>query len=489
MNTIVVVSDPADWPEPDRDLQVVLAREYMTEPSWGAQKNLRVINLCRSMRYQKAGYYTSLLAKARRHRVLPDLTTIQELKGPTIARMATAELEEDIQKTFGSRTHGEFSLKILFGQCSDASMGRLASALFRRFPAPILEAVFQYVERNGKWVIANCNLQTPTDLSEDERARLPAAYREYQKKRHRVRRDNPSTYDLAILRDPGEAEPPSNEAALKKFVKAAESWGFDVELIDKYDYGRVAEFDALFIRETTAVNHRTYRFAQRAAASGLVVIDDPESILRCTNKVFLAEALARAGIAMPPTMILHRGNVAEVRERIGLPIVLKQPDSSFSQGVVKATTEEQYREHADKLLRRSDMVVAQAYVPTDFDWRIGVIGGQAFYACKYFMARHHWQIIKRAGERATPVEGRSEAVPLGRVPPAIVDYAVRACSLMGDGLYGVDLKEVDGRAMVIEVNDNPSIDAGYEDALLGDEIYLRIMAELRRRCDVRRPGP
>ena len=43
---------------------------------------------------------------------------------------------------------------------------------------------------------------------------------------------------------------------------------------------------------------------------------------------------------------------------------------------------------------------------------------------------------------------------------------MRAAAERGDGLYGVDLKDVDGRAIVIEINDNPSIDAGVEDQVL-----------------------
>ena len=85
---------------------------------------------------------------------------------------------------------------------------------------------------------------------------------------------------------------PSNERALEKFEKAAERMGHRrCELITATISRRLAEFDALFIRETTSVNHHTYRFARRAAAEGLVVIDDPESIVRCTNKVYLAELL------------------------------------------------------------------------------------------------------------------------------------------------------------------------------------------------------
>ena len=68
---------------------------------------------------------------------------------------------------------------------------------------------------------------------------------------------------------------------------------------------------------------------------------------------------------------------------------------------------------------------------------------------------------------------------------------MRAASLIGDGFYGVDLKQVGRSAHVIEVNDNPSIDAGYEDAVLKDTLYERIMEHFVRRLErqkERRPG-
>ncbi len=62
--------------------------------------------------------------------------------------------------------------------------------------------------------------------------------------------------------------------------------GSRTELITRDDSNRLSEFDALFIRETTSVDHHTNRIARKALAEGLVVIDDPESILRCSNKVY-----------------------------------------------------------------------------------------------------------------------------------------------------------------------------------------------------------
>ena len=38
-----------------------------------------------------------------------------------------------------------------------------------------------------------------------------------------------------------------------------------------------------------------------------------------------------------------------------------------------------------------------------------------------------------------------------------------------EGLFGVDLKEVDGKACLIEVNECPNIDHGVEDQVLGDD--------------------
>ena len=117
--------------------------------------------------------------------------------------------------------------------------------------------------------------------------------------------------------------------------------GFDVEFLDRDDYGRIAEFDALFIRETTAVNHHTYRFASRARAEGLVVIDDPESIIRCGNKVYLVELAKRLDLAIPPTMVVGSStHTDDIVRELGLPCVLKQPDSAFSEGVFRADTRE-----------------------------------------------------------------------------------------------------------------------------------------------------
>ena len=74
---------------------------------------------------------------------------------------------------------------------------------------------------------------------------------------------------------------------------------------------------------------------------------------------------------------------------------------------------------------------------------------------------------------------------MSRAPAEVVRTAVRAANLIGDGLYGVDLKTTSRGLKVIEINDNPSIDAGVEDAVLGDLLYDTVMGEFLRRLEAR----
>ncbi|MBS0358795.1 MAG: RimK family alpha-L-glutamate ligase, partial [Proteobacteria bacterium] len=280
-------------------------------------------------------------------------------------------------------------------------------------------------------------------------------------------------YDLAILVDQDEKNPPSNQWAINKFIDRAESHGFRTRVITKDDYSRIAEFDALFIRTTTVVNHYTYRFARRATAEGLTVLDDPLSIIKCANKVYLAELLAKAKIKTPKTMIVHKENKHLVGEALGYPCVLKLPDSAFSHGVVKIENPNELKSQVEKFFEESDLLVAQEFIQTEFDWRIGILNNQPFFACKYFMAKEHWQIYN--WNSSQNFQGGDQAIALEEVPPVVIDTALKAANLIGNGLYGVDLKHHNDQVIIIEINDNPSIDHGIEDNLLKDNVYDTII--------------
>jgi glutathione synthase/RimK-type ligase-like ATP-grasp enzyme len=216
-------------------------------------------------------------------------------------------------------------------------------------------------------------------------------------------------------------------------------------------------------------------------------VDSPDSILKCCNKVYLAELLDHRRVPTPRTLIVHRDNVDDIVPQLGLPCILKQPDSSFSQGVVKVDNPAAVRREAEALLEKSDLVVAQEFLATPFDWRIGILDRKPLYACQYYMAPQHWQIIHRNANNEESY-GRVKTLPVELAPATVVRTALKAANLIGDGLYGVDLKQVGRKCYVIEVNDNPTIQSGFEDAVLKDELYRRIMAVFLERLERRRLG-
>ncbi|MBN2451323.1 MAG: RimK family protein [Lentisphaeria bacterium] len=483
MRNVVVVSRKSLWPLDVEAVEVVTARSYLTDPAYAECDSMRVFNLCRSYKYQSTGYYVSLLAEARGHRAIPDVATILDLRSQTLTRAVAVEIDTLIQQALAPVSEASFLLRIYFGQTARRGYLELGRRLYNLFQAPLLSVRFV---RAGKWMIQQIAPLPFSEVpSEDADLLLQLAQAYFSRKRFRRQRIQQYAYDMAILANPAEVSPPSNREALRRFRRAAEREGFCVETISREDYSRLSEFDALFIRETTSVNHYTYRFARRAFAEGLAVIDDPWSILRCSNKVFLAEMLARERIPAPRTAILQRG---ESLTRVlahwtpGFPCVLKQPDSAFSRGVTRIETPEQLGKALQDLFRTSDLVIAQEFVRSDFDWRIGVLGRKPLFACKYFMANGHWQIYNWQAA-AREQSGEAEALPIEAVPPAVLQAALRAANAVGDGFYGVDLKQIGNGALVIEINDNPSIDAGVEDACLGQALYDAIMRHFRMLID------
>lgn len=482
MSVLIVLDDPKDWALDVPEVQVVPARQYLIDPRFSELKKAKVFNMCGSYKYQSVGYYVSLVAAARGHRPLPDIATIQDLKMSPIVRIAAQDLEELITAGMAPIRSGEFVLSIYFGRNIAKRYDKLSRALFNQFPAPFLRATFKHQPSTGTWALEGLRLIGASEIPDEHWPFVLEQATKYFDRPARRSAPRGARYDLAILYE-GESETsPSDDAAIQRFIKAAESMDFDAEIITKEDYGRLPEFDALFIRETTGVNHYTFRFARRAAAEGLVVIDDPDSILRCTNKVYLAELLARHDVATPKTEIISRETMDVAATSIGFPCVLKQPDSSSGQGVVKCENALVFERECERLFKISELLIVQEFCPTRFDWRIGVIDKEPLYACKYHMADEYWQVFDRTKPGQVNV-GRVEAVPLDKVPPGVLRLGVRAARLVGDGLYGVDVKELGDKPVVIEINDNPSIDHGHEDQVLKDEIYKRIIRTFVRRLE------
>ena len=99
------------------------------------------------------------------------------------------------------------------------------------------------------------------------------------------------------------------------------------------------------------------------------------------------------------------------------------------------------------------------------------------------MSKGHWQIYNWTGE-TEEYSGDSETVNIEDVPEEVIKTALKAAALIGDGLYGVDLKLVNDKVYVVEVNDNPNIDVDIEDYILKDKLYDQVIESIYNRIEI-----
>ncbi len=487
---IVIVEKLKDWNSYYPVEQLMTPQDYLV--NWdetlytgkGSKERIKIINLCRSYKYQSYGYYCSLLAEARGHSVIPTVKSINDLSRSFLYNLDTEDLDLSIQRAFKNQVPGDgFSISLFFGKTDRELLAEVARSIFDLFPAPILHVDFEW---DKKWTISSIRTGSLNALSTTDEDIFAAALDDYSGKIWRKPKAKKKyRYDLAILHNPLDPLPPSDKKALNNFIKAGKENDVLVELIEKKDYPRIAEYDALFIRETTSLNHHTYRFAKKAESEGLVVIDDSMSILRCTNKIYMHNLLHSNKIHAPKTFVLSDNpeQIKSLEAEIGFPMIIKIPDGSFSKGVFKVENHADLLKVTDDLFKKTALLLAQEFFYTDFDWRIGVLNEKPIYACKYYMTKGHWQIYDHGKKKEKDKTGEAETLPLGKVPKHVLNTAIKISHHVGNSLYGVDLKEKNGKAYVIEVNDNPNIDSNVEDAIAGPDLYHNIIHEFVRRIE------
>lgn len=445
------------------------------------EPRLRVINLCDTGRYLSQGYYCSLLAEARSHQVLPSVKLINNLRASGVAGLWFSDKllgkTTDIDALAGSHL-------LCMGECANSELKKIARLIFDDFQAPLLRVE---ISRDGSRIRADIRRCGLAEIPVTDHEFCQRVFADYARQSWRKRGASKKyRWEIAMLVDANESVPPSDKGALKRFVSAGKRLGIQVHTVSAAELRHLNQYDGLFLRETTAIDHHTYRLAREAEELGLVVFDDPDSILRCCNKVFLHDAFNYKKVPSLRTEFISDitpETAAALQQKYGFPLILKMPEGSFSRGVFKVNDSQELLDVASKLLKDSALVLAQEYLFTEYDWRIGVLNGRALYACRYYMARNHWQIYNHGNKRF--FSGGFDALATFEVPRKVLTAALKAAAVVGQGLYGIDIKEVEGRAYVLEVNDNPSIDHGVEDKYLGDELYMQIMSEFSRRLELR----
>ena len=138
---------------------------------------------------------------------------------------------------------------------------------------------------------------------------------------------------------------------------------------------------------------------------------------------YLKELFEKEKIPAPKSTLIFQSNhhsFEQISEQVGAPFILKIPDGSYSIGMKKVSNEEELQASLKILFEKSAILLAQAFTPTEFDWRVGLLNGVPLYACKYYMAKGHWQIYCHYDSGRSRC-GLVDTIPIYQVPRVVLE--------------------------------------------------------------------
>src|SRR3989442_10242470 len=263
---VILVDQLKDFPNADTPHKVIMTSEYLARPRLFDIGRPKLVNLARSYAYQSKGYYASLLAEARGHRVVPTVETMLELREQKLYEHALPELEDELNRCARRadfQLDAELKLLVCFGIARDERFESFGRLLFDWFRCPALEVTVE----PGPWLsIERIRPRNITRLANGEASFLRESLHHHTKREWRDPKARlVAKYDLAVLYDPNEKLPPSSPASIKYMARIAEKLSVDIEPITRKQLAELAEYGGLFIRVTNSIHNPPYRFARLAS--------------------------------------------------------------------------------------------------------------------------------------------------------------------------------------------------------------------------------
>ena len=190
---------------------------------------------------------------------------------------------------------------------------------------------------------------------------------------------------------------------------------------------------------------------------GITVLNGPEAILACHDKLVTALRLGRAGLPHPETAYLSAASSRRDVSRLRFPVVIKPRLGRRGEHVFRCDGADalgallgRLRKHA--WFRRQGALIQELVPPAGHDLRILVAGGRVVGAVRRVAPPGEWRTNVSLGAVRRPVHPQ----------PGECELAVAAARAVGADLAGIDLiPRPDGRLAVLEVNGAPEFTAAY----------------------------
>src|SRR5690606_36664067 len=94
----VVLDDLDDWAPYFPSREVISFDQYLAKTDIPDDQTVRILNFCRNKRALGRGYYCSLLAEARGHKVIPNISVLNDLRRKKLYTLKLEEVAKSIAK-------------------------------------------------------------------------------------------------------------------------------------------------------------------------------------------------------------------------------------------------------------------------------------------------------------------------------------------------------------------------------------------------------
>ena len=426
----------------------------------------RVVNLCRRLRYLSAGYYCLAAGRGARPQAdaercghpRPVRKTLFAFALPELDRMPAGHPAPSCR----AARRADFDLHACSAGQRRCRFRDLARRGLRHLPIPAAAVCASVtaaaVDLASVTPVGLHRLPVRWPRSSSGSLRDSSATAPW-----RASRSSPGRATaIAVLHNPQETLPPSEPAALESVSsRPARRWA-DVEL----DHcarlppsGRVRR--PVHPRDHgPRPSHLSLRPQGRARRHAGDRRPDARSCAAPTRSIWPScwrRTTCRRRGRWCSTAEIVEARIA-ISSQLGYPVVLKIPDGSFSRGVVQVENRAQVARHARaNCSQHSRLILAQEYMYTTSTGVSACSTASRCSSASTSCRRSHWQIVKHKGD-GPYAAGALQDLRDRRRAARRGDPGAKAASLIGDGLYGVDLKQTDDGVYVIEINDNPNID-------------------------------
>ena len=258
-----------------------------------------------------------------------------------------------------------------------------------------------------------------------------------------------------------------NLYSTRRIIEAAKSRGHEVKVIDVlraymnvashkpsiHYRGEVLEgFNAVIPRIGASVTHYGAAVLRQFEMMGVTPLNESVAITRSRDKLRSLQLLSRKGIGMPLTGYASKpDDIQDVIKMVGgAPLVVKLLQGTQGIGVVLAETQKAAESVIEGFMGVKADILIQEFIKEagGSDIRCLVVGGKVVAAMKRQGAQGEFRSNLHRG-------GTSSLI---KITPEERSTAVRAATIMGLNVAGVDLLRSNHGPVVMEVNSSPGLE-------------------------------